>query len=127
MPLLIHLNDANAPAHREATTHLFGPAGGRIGRSPECELVLRDPEAYVSNLHASIARRGERWIAVDHSTNGIVLNDAREPLPAGHALTWGIITQGTCLEGSSYTPPPPIRVRRRHQNDGNANLNAGET
>ena len=51
----------------------------------------------------------------------------REPLPAGHALTWGIITQGTCLEGSSYTPPPPIRVRRRHQNDGNANLNAGET
>ena len=109
MPLLIHLNDANAPAHREATTHLFGPAGGRIGRSPECELVLRDPEAYVSNLHASIARRGERWIAVDHSTNGIVLNDAREPLPAGSQI---VLHDGDRLKIGPYvlviaiTPDP---------------------
>jgi len=51
----------------------------------------------------------------------------REPLPAGHALTWGLITQGTCLEGSLYTPPNPIQARYRHQASENSNLNAGET
>jgi type VI secretion system FHA domain protein len=114
--LLIHLNDTNAPAHREATTHLFGPAGGRIGRSAECELVLRDPEAYVSNLHASIARRGERWIEIDHSTNGIVLNDAREPLPAGSQI---VLHDGDRLKIGPYrlviaiTPDPNPEAARK--------------
>ncbi len=39
----------------------------------------------------------------------------REPLPAGHILSWGLITQGTCLEGEPYTPPVPIRCRRKAQ------------
>lgn len=31
---------------------------------------------------------------------------AREPLPAGHPLTWGLLTQGTVLEGTAYPWPP---------------------
>ena len=39
---------------------------------------------------------------------------AREPLPAGDPLTWGLITEGTCIEGNRYTPPAPVRARRSH-------------
>ena len=30
---------------------------------------------------------------------------AREPLPAGHQLAWGVLTQGTWLAGSRYPAP----------------------
>ncbi len=29
----------------------------------------------------------------------------RPPLPAGHPLTWGLITSGTCLDASPYPFP----------------------
>ena len=32
---------------------------------------------------------------------------AREPLPAGHPMSWGAITAGTLLDGATY-PYPPI-------------------
>lgn len=31
--------------------------------------------------------------------------DARQPLPAGHPDTWGLITRGTCLEGTPWPGP----------------------
>jgi len=45
----------------------------------------------------------------------------RDPLPAGHDLTWGLITQGTCLEGSCYTPPEPVRTRKPRQKCATSN------
>jgi hypothetical protein len=39
------------------------------------------------------------------------LSDNRDPLPAGHPISWGLITQGTSLEGNPYTPPQPVRGR----------------
>jgi hypothetical protein len=32
-------------------------------------------------------------------------SSSRDPLPAGHPRTWGILTQGTLLEGSPYPLP----------------------
>jgi hypothetical protein len=34
---------------------------------------------------------------------------ARPPLPAGDPRSWSLLTEGTCLEGQPYTPPPPVR------------------
>jgi hypothetical protein len=34
---------------------------------------------------------------------------ARDPLPAGHPRTWGVLTAGTVLEHAPYTLPPPRR------------------
>ena len=34
---------------------------------------------------------------------------AREPLPAGHGITWGTLIAGTLLEGLAY-PWPPLPV-----------------
>lgn len=31
----------------------------------------------------------------------------REPLPAGHPVTWGLLTDGTVLEGAPYDYRPP--------------------
>ncbi len=31
----------------------------------------------------------------------------REPLPAGHPVSWGAITAGTTLHGAAYPFPPP--------------------
>ena len=42
-----------------------------------------------------------------------VPRETRDPLPAGDPLTWGLITQGTCLQGNPYTPPQPVRSRMR--------------
>jgi hypothetical protein len=53
-------------------------AGARIGRSPECEIVLKDPS--VSRKHAHAERRGEAWWLVDDgSRNGITVERVRVP------------------------------------------------
>ena len=33
--------------------------------------------------------------------------NARPPLPAGHPESWGLITQGTCLDGVPWPGPAP--------------------
>ena len=38
--------------------------------------------------------------------------DEREPLPAGHPVSWNLINQGTCLQGAHYDHPDPARLRR---------------
>lgn len=37
---------------------------------------------------------------------------ARDPLPAGHPISWGLITQGTSLEGEAYAAPDNTRLAR---------------
>jgi hypothetical protein len=37
---------------------------------------------------------------------------ARDPLPAGHPISWGLITAGTALEGAAYEIPDSHRLRR---------------
>lgn len=36
------------------------------------------------------------------------LSNAREPLPAGHPLTWGPLVKDTLLEGWKYVREPPL-------------------
>jgi hypothetical protein len=33
------------------------------------------------------------------------VSDLRLPLPPGHPETWGLLTRGTCLEGTAYPTP----------------------
>ena len=37
-------------------------------------------------------------------------NLARDPLPAGHRDSWGLLNEGTSLEGAEY--PLPVAARR---------------
>ena len=43
----------------------------RLGRGLECHIIVREPEA--SRLHATIEARGDRFVLMDHSSNGTYL------------------------------------------------------
>lgn len=53
----------------------------RIGRAPDCALILDDD--YVSGDHASLAKQADgRWVLTDlGSTNGTFVNDVRVTAP----------------------------------------------
>ena len=57
-----------------------------IGRSPNSNWTLPDPEQVVSGLHATIERNGADYILTDRSKNGTYVNDAAEPLGNGKSL-----------------------------------------
>jgi hypothetical protein len=44
----------------------------------------------------------------------------REPMPAGHPVSWGLLIEGTCLEGSPYTPPLSPLIRAATRDGGRA-------
>jgi type VI secretion system FHA domain protein len=70
--------------------HRVVPPGGWIGRSARCDVVLEDPDRFVSSRHARIDySNGLFWLS-DHSTNGTFLNGdvvpmaPKEPRPLRH-------------------------------------------
>jgi hypothetical protein len=84
-----------------APAELVLPGGGRvhiesepvvIGRMPECEVVLSDPN--VSRRHAEVLRINEAFMVRDlGSTNGTKLNGA--PIREGYLTTGDNITVGS--------------------------------
>jgi len=62
------------------SSRLFGVSGGRIGRSPDNDWVLPDPDRYISSHHAKVSFRAGAWILEDTSTNGVFVNDSDTPL-----------------------------------------------
>jgi len=61
-------------------TRMFGVTGGRIGRSPDNDWALPDPERYISSHHAAVHFRAGKWILEDTSTNGVFINNSDIPL-----------------------------------------------
>lgn len=63
----------------------------RIGRGPDNDWVLTDPERVLSKRHCVIAWRGGAWQLADTSTNGTFVNRDATPLGAGavHTLADG--------------------------------------
>jgi type VI secretion system FHA domain protein len=62
---------------------IIGVAGGTIGRSPDNDLVLPDPERWVSGHHARIDFRNGSFYITDTSKNGTFVNHVDEPLREG--------------------------------------------
>lgn len=55
----------------------FDAAGGRIGRSPPCTLILPDPNRHISREHAEIRYRDNGFsIKVVSKVNSVLVNDA---------------------------------------------------
>jgi type VI secretion system protein len=61
----------------------FGPDGGSIGRSLDCDWCLPDHKRILSGCHACIDFRSGSYYIVDTSTNGVFVNDAPEPVGKG--------------------------------------------
>lgn len=74
---------------------LFGMDGGKLGRSPDCELHLPCEEKSVSRVHAEILLDDCAFHLVDRSINGVYINKSNEPLGMGkkHPIKHGDIFQ----------------------------------
>ncbi|HWX95294.1 MAG TPA: DUF3662 and FHA domain-containing protein [Solirubrobacteraceae bacterium] len=71
---------------------LVPPAGGTIGRSRDCDIVLED--SGISRRHAEIRPVADGWTLVDlGSTNGVLVNGRKltgsQPLSAGDRVELG--------------------------------------
>ncbi len=62
-----------------------------IGRGPDNDWILLDPERHLSKQHCEIANTGDAFVVTDTSTNGVFVNGAPAPLGRGqsHALAAG--------------------------------------
>lgn len=64
-------------------SHVFGEAGGYIGRSDECEWVLPDRSKQISRKHALIAFDEGAFYIEDLSSNGVYLSLGHEGIGKG--------------------------------------------
>lgn len=102
-------------------------AGGEfsIGRGPENDWVLPDPERGLSKRHCVFAFRSGGWQIADTSTNGTFLNREAEPigrgqardLRAGDRLSFGAYEIEIHIEAEALSPhalaaPDPFAARR---------------
>jgi type VI secretion system protein len=61
----------------------FGAEGGSIGRRPDNDWVLPDPERFISGCHAKIACRNGTFYLLDTSSNGTFINGSTRPIGNG--------------------------------------------
>jgi predicted component of type VI protein secretion system len=80
MPLTLRVTGPRALALAGRAAHTFGPQGGRIGRAPDNDWILPDPERFVSSHHAMITVVDGRYHLLDTSSNGTYVNGARDAL-----------------------------------------------
>jgi type VI secretion system protein len=128
MALKLRVISDHYKQHGKAGSRIFGVHGGRIGRAPDNDWVLPDPERYVSSHHASIHFRGGKWILEDTSTNGVFVNDDNTPISVngpyymkdGDRLRFGdyefivsIDERNDFPADASGQMPAPSRVRQR--------------
>jgi type VI secretion system protein ImpI len=79
---MLRCPDAVPPETREVSGGEFS-----IGRGPENDWVLPDPERHLSKRHCVLAFRSGAWQLADTSTNGTFLNRESEPVGAGRPRT----------------------------------------
>jgi type VI secretion system protein ImpI/type VI secretion system protein len=70
-----------------------------IGRGPENDWTLPDPERYLSKRHCVLAFHAGGWKITDHSTNGTYVNRDRGPIGRGHVRH---LSDGDCLHMGTY-------------------------
>jgi predicted component of type VI protein secretion system len=89
----------------------FEASGGLIGRGHDNDWILPDPQRYLSVCHARVERREGYWYIEDLSTNGVYINDSRQPLSIlppralnpGDRLRMGSYRMAVAIEGEAET------------------------
>ena len=84
MPLQLKIVSDNRDLVGDDVERVFGEAGGSIGRALENDWILPDPDRYVSGRHATIDYKGGIYYVLDHSSNGVYINDEVEPIGNGN-------------------------------------------
>jgi len=99
MPLQLKIVSANRDLVGDDAEREFGEAGGSIGRSLENDWILPDPDRYVSGRHATIDHKGGIYYILDHSSNGVYINDEVEPIGNGNPRR---LFDGDCIRMGDF-------------------------
>ena len=114
------------PAIKVEIIHIEGPLKGtiqeffepviEIGRHPECHVCFPKDMNTISRKHAEIRREGNRFMAIDHSTNGTLVNGKSIQeliLKDGDVLTISEkgpkISVPTTIIKENELPPEPVQ------------------
>ena len=64
----------------QKTSCSFTEFGGSIGRAEECDWTLLDIDRFVSKKHLLISFKQNQFVLTDVSSNGVIINNASDPL-----------------------------------------------
>lgn len=115
MQLTLEIISSNGVQLGAARRKVFGPQGGRIGRSLDCDWVLSNP--YVSRHQATVCLRngtyciestGENRVAINSPQASIPPGDPR-PLRSGDRLFIDDYEIAVTLDGAVFNDPPIAR------------------
>jgi predicted component of type VI protein secretion system len=84
MPLKLEVISEHRALVGDDAVREFRSDGGTIGRAVDNDWVLPDPDKFVSGKHATIDCKAGIYYIVDISTNGVYVNDEREPIGKGN-------------------------------------------
>jgi len=84
MPLKLEIISEHREIVGDDAVREFRGEGGTIGRSLNNDWILPDPDKFISGKHATIDCKGGIYYLVDLSTNGVYVNDEREPIGKGN-------------------------------------------
>jgi predicted component of type VI protein secretion system len=84
MPLTIRIISEHRDLVGDDSLREFHEEGGTIGRSLQNDWILPDPDRYISGRHATIDYKGGMYYLADTSSNGVYMNDEREPVGKGN-------------------------------------------
>lgn len=86
MPLTLRIISPQKDLLGADSTKVFSVHGGTIGRAPDNDWVLPDPDRYVSAHHAIIDYQGGGYFLTDTSSNGVYVNDSDQSVGSGAPL-----------------------------------------
>ena len=84
MPLKMEIVSEHRDIVGDDAVRVFREGGGTIGRSLNNDWILPDPDRYISGKHAAIDCKGGIYYIADLSTNGVFVNDEKEPVGKGN-------------------------------------------
>jgi len=84
MPLQLRILGDKGNRLGELQSRTFAACGGTIGRAPDNDWAIPDPNRYLSSRHAMIDFQAGAYYLVDTSRNGVYINGADTPVGKGH-------------------------------------------
>ena len=107
MSLTLRVREAASGAPDSGTSLTVDRGKATIGRGPQNDLVLADPQRVISKQHCVIEWTGDCYRVTDTSTNGVFLNQGEDPIGKGkHAF----LEDGDRLRISHYEITAQIRA-----------------
>lgn len=86
MPLTLKIVSKQRHILGADSLRVFSVRGGSIGRAPDNDWVLPDPDRYISGHHAAIDYRDGAYYLRDNSTNGVYVNKSDQPVGRGAGI-----------------------------------------